>query len=95
MRPDRYPIWDSRIQSHHANSRNPYGMKYPEKYLAYCSLVHEYVHMPELLPVLSSIAEKIRAGYDYDISPVRAIEYAIFAQKRALTSQVTTESVEQ
>ena len=77
IRPDIYPIWDSKIYKHITGNKSTYGIGKPERYLLYLNEIQILVKSNEF----QKIYLQLKTYYNYDITKIRAVDLLLFQSK--------------
>jgi hypothetical protein len=84
LAPDVYPIWDTAIYSfiYNKKTRPAYGtVNRSERYVSYCKDVWKLVRSRKVLrKIQRDMVRPIRNRFGYRITPVRAVEAAMFSR---------------
>lgn len=78
INPEKYAIWDSRIHRFVSGKKSQYGIDKPKNYLLYLDGVKTISEHPDY----SKFHRKVAAFFDYEITPLRAIEIVMFEADR-------------
>lgn len=88
INPSKYAIWDSRIFRFVTGKKSTYGINNPKTYKSYLSIIDSIATnkgYPEL-------HKKIKGNYNYEISPMRAIEVVVFEADRKRQQNIKAKS---
>jgi len=82
INPGNYAIWDSRIFRYLTGKKSAYGIDQPELYLQYLLGLNEICENKNYVELHSMIERK----FDYQLTPMRAIEILMFETDRVRQS---------
>ena len=81
INPQVYAIWDSRIFRYLTGNKYPYGIDKPISYLNYLEKLNEISNRVDY----RSLHFKIERNFQYELTPMRAIEILMFETDRSRT----------
>ena len=79
INPSLYAIWDSRIFRYITKKKSSYGIDKPKAYLEYLTGLNNVANNIEY----NNLHFKIESNFNYEITPMRAIEIVMFETDRS------------
>lgn len=78
INPEAYAIWDSRVYRYVTGKTTLYGIDKPRAYLQYLEIIRKISRQPDY----HLLHNAIQRNFDYEITPMRAIEFVMFETNR-------------